>query len=103
MNSFKKRMRKKYKESKKNSIIVYLVLRFLVIISIIVQLLSGNIFNAILCTLALVLFTLPTILANKLKITLPSLLESMVYIFIYASAILGGINNFKKIKQYSQP
>ncbi len=97
MNSFKKRMRKKYKESKKNSIIVYLILRFLVIISIIVQLFSGNVFNAILCILALVLFTLPNILANKLKMTLPSLLESMVYIFIYASAILGGINNFYKI------
>ncbi len=97
MNNFKRRMTSKYKESKKNSIIVYLVLRFLVIISIIIQLFSGNFFNAILCTLALILFTLPTVLANKLKITLPSLLESMVYIFIYASAILGGINNFYKI------
>ena len=97
MNSFRKKMKKEYKESGKNSIIVYLILRFLVIVSIVVQLFSGNIFNAILCTLALVLFTLPTILADKLKITLPSLLESMVYIFIYASAILGGINNFYKI------
>ena len=53
MNSFKKRMKKEYKESGKNSIIVYLVLRFLVIVSILVQIFSGNVFNAILCTLAL--------------------------------------------------
>ena len=97
MNRFSKRMIKKYKKSKKSSVLIYLILRFLVLISIIIQILSGNVSNALLCVLALILFTLPTVLADKLRITLPSLLESMVYLFIFASAILGGINNFYKI------
>ena len=47
--------------------------------------------------LALFLFTLPTIISEKFKIGIPSLLEAIIYLFIYSSAILGEINNFYKI------
>lgn len=94
MNKFTEKMKTKYKETNKKSIIVYLVLRLLVIISMIFQILLGNISNVAMCILALFLFTIPTIVSEKFKIGIPSLLEAIIYIFIYATAILGEINNF---------
>lgn len=87
-------MRLKYKETNKRSIAVYLLLRLLVIISIVAQILLKNWSNVAMCILALFLFTIPTIVSERFKITIPSLLEAIIYLFIYASAILGEINNF---------
>lgn len=94
MGKFSKKMKQKYKETNKKSIAVYLVLRILVIISMTFQILHGNIGNAALCILALILFTLPSIISVKFKIGIPSALEAIIYLFIFASAILGEINNF---------
>ena len=87
-------MKKKYKETNKKSIRIYLILRLLVILSMIFQIILGNISNVLMCILALVLFTLPTIISEKFKIGIPSLLEGIIYLFIYSTAILGEINNF---------
>ena len=97
MEKFSKIIKQKYKESNKKSIVIYWVLRLLIILSMIIQLLSKNIENAILCIVVLLLFTIPTLLENKLKITLPSALEGIIYIFIFSSAILGKMNNFYKL------
>lgn len=94
IKSFSKMMRDKYKETNKKSIVVYLVLRILVIVSMVFQIIEGSILNVAMCILALILFTLPTIVSEKFKIGIPSLLEIIVYMFIYASAILGEIHNF---------
>lgn len=94
MEKFSRKMRNKYNETNKKSIIVYLILRLLVIISMIFQIVLGNISNSLMCVLALILFTLPTIISEKFKIGIPSLLESIIYLFIFSSAILGEINNF---------
>lgn len=94
MGKFSKKMRKKYNETNKKSIIVYLILRLLVIISMVFQIVLGNISNSLMCVLALILFTLPTIISEKFKIGIPSLLETIIYLFIFSSAILGEINNF---------
>lgn len=94
MGKFSRKMRKKYKETNKKSIAVYLLLRVLVIFSMILQILLGNIANAVMCIVALLLFTLPTIISETFKIGIPTLLEIIIYLFIYSSAILGEINNF---------
>lgn len=94
MGKFSKKMRKKYNETNKKSIMVYLILRLLVIISMVFQIVLGNISNSLMCILALILFTLPTIISEKFKIGIPSLLETIIYLFIFSSAILGEINNF---------
>lgn len=94
MGKFSKKMKKKYNETNKKSIMVYLILRFLVIISMVFQIVLGNISNSLMCVLALILFTLPTIISEKFKIGIPSLLETIIYLFIFSSAILGEINNF---------
>lgn len=94
MGKFSRLMKKKYKETNKKSIVIYLILRLLVILSMIFQIILGNISNVLMCLLALVLFTLPTIISEKFKIGIPSLLEGIIYLFIYSTAILGEINNF---------
>ena len=94
MGKFSRLMKKKYKETNKKSIIIYLILRLLVILSMIFQIILGNISNVLMCILALVLFTLPTIISEKFKIGIPSLLEGIIYLFIYSTSILGEINNF---------
>ena len=94
MSKFTKIMRKKYEETSKKSITIYLILRGLVIASMVFQIILGNVSNVAMCILALILFTLPTIVSEKFKIGIPSLLETIIYLFIYASAILGEINNF---------
>lgn len=94
MGKFSKKMKKKYNETNKKSIAVYLTLRVLVLSSMIFQILLGNIENATLCIVALFLFTVPTIVSEKFKIGIPSLLEAIIYLFIFSTTILGEINNF---------
>jgi len=87
-------IRKKYKETKRNSLLVYLILRFLVILCMILQIVRGDWNNAFLCLLSLLLFTFPTFIQAKFKIKLPNVLEAMIYVFIFSAEILGEINNF---------
>lgn len=94
LKTFAKKMRKKYQETSKRSIAIYLILRLLVIVCMVFEILLGNFSNVAMCILALLLFTLPTIVSEKFKIGIPSLLETIIYLFIYSTAILGEINNF---------
>ena len=89
-----KRLKLKYKEKKKKSLLVYFTLRILVILCMILELVRGDLNNAFLCFLSLMLFTIPTFIEDKFKIGIPSLLESIIYIFIFSAEILGEINNF---------
>ena len=85
------------KENKKQvriNIIVYLVLRFLVILCMVEQSLKGNWHSVALCFITLILFTLPTVASRTFKVKLPTTLEIIVYLFIFAAEILGEIQNF---------
>ena len=68
MKKFVQKMKQKYKKTNKKTILVYLILRLLVIFAMVSQILLGNIGNAALCILALILFTLPTIISEKFNI-----------------------------------
>ena len=83
-----------YKETKRSSLLVYLILRMLVILCMILQLIHGDISNAFLCLLSLVLLLLPIVIQHKFEITLPNTLEIIIYVFIFSAEILGEINNF---------
>lgn len=87
-------IRKKYKETKRSSLLVYLILRFLVILCMVLQIIRGDWNNAFLCLLSLLLFTFPTFIQVKFKIKLPNALEALIYVFIFSAEILGEINNF---------
>jgi len=82
------------KGNDKKSLMVYFILRFLIIVCMIRELFNGNFQNAALCVLSLVLLILPFFLEKKLKVQLPSTLEIIIFVFIFAAEILGEINNF---------
>jgi len=83
-----------YRKSKRSSVLVHFVLRTLVILCMIFQLIRGDLNNAFLCLLSLILFTLPVFVQIRFKIKLPRLLETIIYLFIFAAEILGEIYNF---------
>ena len=89
-----------YKENKRSSLVIYLILRFLVIICMILQILRGDLNNALLCLLALILLFAPLFIQNKFEITLPNDLEIAIYLFIFSAEILGEIENFFGIIPY---
>jgi len=88
------------KETKRSSLIVYLVLRVLVILCMILQLIHGNVQNALLCLLSLILLLMPLIIQRKFEVTLPNTLEIIIYLFIFSAEILGEINNFYHLIPY---
>lgn len=89
-----------YKENKRSSLAIYLILRFLVIICMILQILRGDLNNALLCLLSLILLFAPLFIQNKFEITLPNDLEIAIYLFIFSAEILGEIDNFFGIIPY---
>ncbi len=89
-----------YSENKKSTLWVYIILRLLVIVCLVFQVLHGNWDSVFLCFLTLVLFTLPYLIDRKLHISLPSVLESIILLFIFSAEILGEIQNFYGIFKY---
>ena len=73
---------------------LYSVLRVLVILTLIANLVRGNYENAALCILSLVLFLMPAFFEKKLRIEIPPLFESIIYLFIFSAEILGEVNHF---------
>ncbi len=82
------------KSSRRSSIIVYSILRLLVITCMVLEFTRGDLNNAILCLISLILFFIPLFIKRKFKIELPNILEIIILLFIYAAEILGEINNF---------
>ena len=91
---FRKRIKKAYKEADKKAFIVYAILRFLVIITLIRQITLAEWENVFVCVLALILFLIPFFIEEKFKITIPSTVEIIVLCFIFSAEILGEINCF---------
>ena len=76
------------------TITVYLVLRALVILTLVRGVFRREYQTVFLCALSLVLLVLPSIISKKMKIVLPSTLEIIILLFVYAAEILGEINSF---------
>lgn len=73
---------------------VYILLRFLVILTMVAQFFNGNYESVFLCLLTLVLLLLPTIMERALMVDLPNTLEIIIMLFIFAAEILGEIRSF---------
>lgn len=78
----------------KTTLAVYLVLRGLIIFVLVRAVLRREYQSVFLCALSLILMVLPSIISRKLKIVLPSTLEVIILLFIFAAEILGEINSF---------
>ena len=100
MKNMKKRMRVMGKALRmelrehKSSFIVYMTLRALVILVMILQILNRNFENVFLCALTLVLLIMPSLIQINLKIELPTALEIIMLLFIFAAEILGEIQAY---------
>lgn len=78
----------------KSSFMVYVVLRALVILCMVRQIFNQNYENVFLCILVLALFLVPSFLQVELKIELPTVLEIIILLFIFAAEILGEIGEY---------
>ena len=94
MKNGKEKLKKVQPYSNKTTLAVYLVLRGLIILIMVRAVLRGNYESVFLCALSLVLLILPSILQKRLYITLPSTLEVVILLFIFAAEILGELASF---------
>lgn len=81
-------------ENKKLVLSVYLILRLLVILVMVAQIVNHNYENVYICILTLLLFTLPSIVERRFHVDLPDTLEIIVLIIIFATEILGEIEEY---------
>ena len=72
----------------------YVVLRFIVILILIRCILRGDIESAFVCVLVLVIYLLPQFVENKLNIDIPTALEVIIFVFVFASEILGELQSY---------
>lgn len=78
----------------KSSFMVYVILRALVILMMVLQIFNRNFENVFLCALTLLLLMVPSFIQVNLKIELPTGLEIIILLFIFAAEILGEIQAY---------
>lgn len=93
MKHIKKAVKMELREHK-SSFFVYLILRLFVLITMVLQFFNGNYENVFLCILTLLLLIVPSFLQVTLKVEIPSTLEVIILIFIFAAEILGEIQAY---------
>ncbi len=91
--SFRRQLVDEFRRSK-STFILFIILRTVVIAVGVRALFLGNYENTFLCVLTLALFMLPPFVSKTFKLELPSLLEKIVLIFIFAAEILGEIGDY---------
>ena len=89
-----KQKKQKLFERKGAVLTVYLILRFFVFLTMVLQFLNKDYESVLICVLTLFLFMLPSILAKRLHIELPDTLQIVILLFIFAAEILGEIREF---------
>ena len=93
--SRQKRLRLLAEAKKKPAVFtVYVVLRLIVVAILVSSILRGEYENAAICLLVLFLFLLPLFVQKNFGIELPSTLEIIILVFIFASEILGELGCF---------
>ena len=78
----------------RSSFLVYVTLRVLVIVMMVLQLLNRNYENVFLCALTLLLLIMPSLVQITFKVELPTTLEIIILLFIFAAEVLGEISEF---------
>ncbi len=91
--SFLRQLENEFKRSK-STFILFVLFRTLVIIAAVHSVFIGNYESTFLCILTLVLFLLPAFISKTFKVELPTLLENIVLIFIFAAEVLGELGDY---------
>lgn len=74
--------------------VVYLVLRLMVIAGVVLNILEKDYESAFICGLVLVLFLVPAFLERSLRIDIPSVMEILILLFIFAAEMLGELQSY---------
>ena len=93
MRKYVKRLKARIALNKKQ-FIVYSILRVLVIITSIRCAFTHNYESLAICILSLVLFLLPSLFEQLLKVEIPPVFQIIIYLFIFAAEILGEVNKY---------
>ncbi len=72
----------------------YVILRTIVILILIRSIWAGRYDNAIVCVYVLVLYVLPQFVENKMNIEIPSVLEIIIFVFVFLAEIFGEMESF---------
>ena len=85
---------KKVWYSHQGTVITFIILRALVVLTGVLSFLRGDYESVFISVIVFFLLLLPSIISRQLRIELPSTLEIVLLCFIFASTILGEINKF---------
>ena len=84
----------KFREYQKSKIAIRLVLEGLVFVTMVARIWRQDFYPVFLCVLTLLLFHIPDVIDKKLNLKLPTVLESIVLVFIFCAEILGELGSF---------
>lgn len=76
---------------------VYIIMRVIIIAMIVLSLFNGRYENILTCILTLVLLMIPSFIEHSLKVELPSVLEVIMILFVFAANIMGEIGSFYEV------
>lgn len=93
MRKYIKRLKARISLNKKQ-FITYSILRTLVILTAVRCIFTRNYESLAICILSLILFLLPSLFEQLLKIEIPPVFQMIIYVFIYAAEILGEVNKY---------
>ena len=72
----------------------YVILRTIVILVLIRSVFNGHLDNAIVCAFVLLLYVLPQFVENRMNIEIPSVLEIVIFVFVFMAEILGELDSY---------
>ena len=72
----------------------YIVLRTIVVLILIRSLWARNYENAIICVYVLILYVLPQFVEKRMRIEIPSVLEIIIFVFVFLAEIFGEMASF---------
>lgn len=78
----------------KATFIIFTILRVLIVVVMIRSIFIGNYEGVFTCVLTLLLLLIPSFLKGALRISIPPLFESIIYLFIFSANILGELAHF---------
>ena len=78
----------------RKTFVLLTVLHIMVILTAIRCLFTQNYESFATCILVLILFLLPAVVEDKMKLSIPPLFEAIIFAFIFAAEILGEVNNY---------
>ena len=93
MRTYIRRLKARISLNKKQ-FIAYSILRILVLLTAVRCAFTHNYESLAICVLTLVLFLLPSLFEQLLKIEIPPVFQIIIYLFIFAAEILGEVNKY---------